>query len=170
MTAKKKRPTAAETKAKAEAERQHAEKITVQRRIDDVVRIRLDGAEFRDLCEFVREKEGEVGSAWLLADGASPLSDSQIRRYQQRADGILTGARERSRKKAWRRHLAQRRHLYARAATSGDLGIALRCLQDEATMLGLYPSTKVKVKSKGRLVIELVEFGRQDKRDDEEAQ
>jgi hypothetical protein len=120
-----------------------ADKAQVARRIDDVLRIRLDGAEFWDVREFVREKEKEAGSAWFLAEGEGPLSDGQIRRYQQRADRLMLASHERSRKKLFRRHLAQRRNLYARAATTGDLRVALACLESEAKLAGLALPDKV---------------------------
>jgi hypothetical protein len=95
--------------------------------------------------EFVREKEAEAGSNWFVAEGATPLSDGQIRRYQTTADKLMLASHERSRKKLFRRHSAQRRNLYARAVTTGDLQTALACLRDEAKLLGLYPSTKHEV-------------------------
>src|SRR5262245_731680 len=119
-----------------------ADKALVARRVDEVLRIRLDGAQFWDVREFVREKEKQEGSAWFVGEGGKPLSDSQIRRYQTQADKLLEQAHERSRRKLFRRHLAQRRHLYARAVTSGDLRTALACTQDEAKLLGLYPAER----------------------------
>jgi hypothetical protein len=41
-----------------------------------------------------------------------------------------------------RRHLAQRRNLYAKAVLAGDLRTALACVQDEAKLEGLYPSER----------------------------
>jgi hypothetical protein len=120
-----------------------ADKAQVAKRIDDVLRIRLDGAEFWDVREFVREKEKEKGSAWFLPEGEEPLSDGQIRRYQQKADRLMLQSHERNRKKLFRRHLAQRRNLYARATTTGDIRTALACLDSEADLLGLYPPKKV---------------------------
>ena len=117
-----------------------ADKALAARRTDDILRIRLDGAEWWDICDYVREKEKEQGSAWFLAEGEQPLSDSQLRRYQQKADALPAQSHERSRKKLLRRHLAQRRSLYARATTTGELRTALACLRDEAEMLGLYGS------------------------------
>jgi hypothetical protein len=120
-----------------------ADKAQVARRIDDILRIRLDGAEFWDVREFVREKEKEQRSAWFLAEGEEPLSDGQIRRYQQKADRLMLQSHERNRKKLLRRHLAQRRNLYARATTTGDIRTALAVLQDEAKLEGLYPPQKI---------------------------
>jgi hypothetical protein len=120
-----------------------ADKALALRRVDDILRIRLDGAQWWDVREFVREKEKEPGSAWFLADGEPPLSDGQIRRYQQQADRLAYESHERSRRKLFRRHLAQRRHLYGRAVTTGDIRTALACAQDEARLLGLYPPQKI---------------------------
>jgi hypothetical protein len=120
-----------------------ADKALSARRVDDVLRIRLDGAEFWDVVQFVREKQQEAGSAWFLAEDDNPLSDAMIRKYQERADKLVMASHEKSRKKLFRRHLAQRRALYAKAATSGDVRAALACLQDEAELLGLYPPKKI---------------------------
>jgi hypothetical protein len=115
-----------------------ADKALAARRVDDILRIRLDGAQWWDVREFVREKEREQGSAWFVADGDKPLSDAMIRKYQEKADRLIELAHEKSRRKLFRRHLAQRRNLYARATTTGDLRTALACLRDEGELLGLY--------------------------------
>jgi hypothetical protein len=122
-----------------------ASKATVRRRVEEVLRIRLDGAEFWDTCEFVREQEAKEGSAWHLAEGDKPLSDSQIRRYIARADNIIAESGRASRKRLLRRHLAQRRNLYAKAVLQGDVKAALAVLRDEAALLDLYPSAEAKL-------------------------
>ena len=68
------------------------------------------------------------------------MSDSQIRQYQEQADRLVEQSHEKSRKKLFRRHLAQRRNLYARAVTTGETRTALACLRDEAELLRLYDS------------------------------
>jgi len=120
-----------------------ADKALSARRVDDVLRIRLDGAQFWDVVEFVREKERDPESAWHVAEGDKPLSDGMIRKYQERADALMLSAHEKSRKKLIRRHLAQRRHLYAKANLAGDVRGALACLRDEAELLALYPPKKI---------------------------
>jgi hypothetical protein len=120
-----------------------ADKALSARRVDDILRIRLDGAKWWHVCEFVREKEQEAGSAWFLEEGESPLSDSQIRRYQTRADRLMVEENERSRRTLRRRHVAMRENLYAKAATTGDVRTALTVLQDIDEFLGLYPPKKV---------------------------
>jgi hypothetical protein len=118
-------------------------KATVDARVDEILRIRLDGAEIWDVREYVREKEQEEGSLWHLPEGEKPLSDSQLWRYMARADKLIEESSHASRKKLIRRHLAQRRNLYAKALSAGDYRAALAVLKDEADLRGLYPPTKI---------------------------
>jgi hypothetical protein len=127
-----------------------ASKALATLRVEDLAQVRLDGAFLHSqIREFVREREKEPGSPWFLQDGEEPLSDSQLRRYTQRADRLIAESFERSRKRLLRRHLAQRRNLYARAVTTGDLRTALASAQDEAKLEGLYPATKAELTGKG---------------------
>lgn len=136
-----------------------ATKLQTERRIDGLLRLRLDGAEWWDIREYVREKEVEAGSAWHLAPGASPLSDSQIRRLAAQADDLIGSSRERNRAKALRMHLARRRNLYAKAVRAGDIRAALACVRDEAELLGLYPPKHAKHEhlGKGLMPVQFVE-------------
>ena len=108
-----------------------------------MLRIKLDGAEFWDIREYVREKEKEEGSVWHLEPGDDPLSDSQIRRYMQRVDVSIAESCRDKKKKLIGRHLAQRRNLYAKAVSAGDLRTALAVLRDEAELEALYPPKKI---------------------------
>jgi hypothetical protein len=112
---------------------------TAARRAEEVLRIILDGAQWIDICEFVREREAEEGSLWQLPEGGKPLSNSQIRRYVARATAMIAQSCRASRKNLLRRHLAQRRNLYAKAVLQGDVKAALAVLRDEAALLNLYP-------------------------------
>ena len=125
-----------------EKQKAHASKAVVARRVEEIVRIRLDGAEFWDVCEFAREKEGEEGSAWFLSPNDKPMSDSNLRRYIAKADAIIETSTARNRKKLIRQHTAKRRNLYAKAVLSADYRKALACLRDEAELRGLYPNAK----------------------------
>jgi hypothetical protein len=118
-------------------------KALMRRRVEEILRIRLDGAEWWDCCEFVREKEQEEGSAWYLAEGDKPLSDASLRRYLAKADNLIAESCRASRKKLFRRHLAQRRNLYAKAVHAGDIRTASGILRDEAELEGLYPPKKI---------------------------
>jgi hypothetical protein len=134
-------------------------KATVQLRVDEILRIRLDGAELWDVREYVREQEQKEDSPWKLAEGDKPLSDSQIARYIQRADMLVAESCKVSRKKLFRRHLAQRRNLYAKAVSQGDMRTALACVRDEAELLGLYPEKKANgdKAAAGVIVLNIVE-------------
>jgi hypothetical protein len=121
----------------------HKSAAVVARRTEEILRILLDGAEWWDVREFVREKEKEPGSAWELPPDGKPLSDSQIRRYTAKATAMIAESRRASRKKLFRRHLAQRRNLYAKAVSQGDVRAALSVLRDEGELLGLYPPKKI---------------------------
>lgn len=125
----------------AKKPKRHANKALSALRTEQLLAIRLDGAEFWDLREFVREQEKTADSPWFLEDGDDPMSDSQIRIYMAKADDLIQEAHDENRERLYRRHLAQRRRLYARAVAAGDVGTALRVLRDEAQMIGLYPSS-----------------------------
>src|SRR5437763_5126916 len=97
-----------------------ATRAQILARVEEVLRIRLDGAEFWNVREYAREKEQEEGSPWHLAEGGRPLSDGQLRRYISRADQMIAESFHTSRKKLLRRHLGWRRNLYAKATSAGD--------------------------------------------------
>jgi hypothetical protein len=120
-----------------------ATKAQIRLRIDEILRIRLDGAEFWDVCEYVREKEKEAGTPWTVPEGGKPLSEGTLCRYIGRADKLITESCQASRKKLLRRHLAQRRNLYAKAVSAGDFRTALAAARDEAELQGLYPPKKI---------------------------
>jgi hypothetical protein len=135
-----------------------ASKAQIQLRIEEVLRIRLDGAEFWDVREYAREKEKETGSPWELKDNEKPLSDATLWRYIGRADTLIAESCRSSRKKLFRRHLAQRRNMYAKAINAGDIRTALAVAQDEAELLNLYPPKRTEVTGKngGALQMESV--------------
>jgi hypothetical protein len=101
-------------------------------RVEDVLHCRLNGGEFYDVRAFAKEKGWDV-------------SDRQLWRYIGAADRLLEQSLERDRDKLFRRHLAQRRALYARALNDGDLRTALAIARDEAELHGLYPGKKVQL-------------------------
>lgn len=126
-----------------------ATQAVVARRVEEILRIRLDGAEFWDVREYAREKEQEAGSAWELPPGEKPLSDGQLWRYIGQADKLVVESCRASQKKLMRRHQAQRRNLYAKAISAGDYRVALAAAQDEAKLQGLYPAGRVELTGEG---------------------
>ncbi|HUQ71569.1 MAG TPA: hypothetical protein VM165_18720 [Planctomycetaceae bacterium] len=105
-----------------------SDKLVVQRRIQDVTKLVLAGAEFGDLRQFA-------------ADQGWNISDRQLRRYLEAAYQRMAKATRRDRQQLLGRHLIQRRALYARAVKTGDLWAALQMLRDEAALAGLYPGS-----------------------------
>ncbi len=124
-----------------------ATKAQVQARVEEVLAIRLDGAEFWHVREYAREKEREEGSAWHLDDGAKPLSDGQLWRYVGMADKLIAQSCRASRQKLLRRHLAQRRNIFGKAMSAGDYRAALAAAESEARLEGLFdtPARAAKV-------------------------
>jgi hypothetical protein len=111
------------------------------RRVEEVLRIRLDGAEFWDVLQYIAEKQEAGEGIWAVPEGGKPIAQRTVWWYIQRADQLLaeTFRNEAGRKKMRRRHLAQRRNLYAKAVSQGDIRAALSCLDSEAKLLDLYP-------------------------------
>ena len=116
--------------------RAKSDALEVAKRVEEVLRIRLDGAQFHDLREYAVEKEWGV-------------SDTQLRRYQQRADELLIARHEDDRPALIARHAAQRAMLFARSVNAADYRTALSVLADEARLRGLYPADKSEVKMEG---------------------
>src|SRR4051794_35459020 len=108
-------------KARKEPEKKPAEKnpkadnAEVAKRVEAVLRVRLDGGQFHDVVQYAAEK------GW-------GLKDRQIRTYVQRADELLVERQDKSRKQVIARHLAQRQSLYARAVNAADYRTALAIL------------------------------------------
>ena len=127
-----------------------ATKPVISQRVEEVLRIRLDGAKFWDVREYVREKEVEDGSAWRLKPGENPMSDNQIWRYLQKADRVHGHAAERRASRRLCLAVARRDNLYAKSVLAGDYRTALAVLSDTDRLLGLYPDKRIIVeKQKG---------------------
>jgi hypothetical protein len=101
-------------------------------RVEEVLQLRLNGAEFYDLKAHAKEQGWDV-------------TDRTLWRYSAAADDLLAESLEKDREKLLRRHLAQRRSLYARALQDGDYRTGLAILRDEADLHGLYPAKKVQM-------------------------
>lgn len=102
------------------------------RRIDAVLRIRLDGAQFHDVLQFASEK------GWNL-------SERQLRNYMQAADNQLAQDQQTGRRRIIALHMGRREALYARAVNTGDYRTALAVLGDLAKLQGLYGEQAQKV-------------------------
>src|SRR5688500_12318067 len=101
-------------------------KTEVAKRVDEVLRIRLDGAQFHDIVQYASV------NGW-------GVTERQLWTYIRKADDLLVERQDRGRRKVVARHLAQRQALYARALNAADHRTALAVLADEAKLRGLYP-------------------------------
>jgi hypothetical protein len=107
-------------------------KAEVMKRVEEVFKLRLGGAEFADIREYARAPE----QSWNV-------SDSQLWRYVAAADQLVKARFDARAEHLLNRHLLQRRTLYAHAMGAGDFRTALAVLQDEAKLEGLYPPQKI---------------------------
>lgn len=98
----------------------------VAARIAEVMQLLLDGNSFHDLKRHADDRGWKIGA-------------KQLRRYMTAANKAIVSEQQTDRKGTLARHLAQRRMLYARALGMNDVRTALKVLQDEARLLGLYP-------------------------------
>lgn len=108
-----------------------ATKAVIRQRVEQVMRIRLCGAEFWEIRQYAAETDAETDRPWNV-------SDRQLWRYVAAADELLDEYLDHDRKKLFNRHIGQRRALFARALESGDIRTALAVAKDEADLYGLY--------------------------------
>ena len=124
----------ADPKPKPDAEakaKKKAEAAEVALRVEEVLRIVLDGAQYHDVVQYSAEK------GWNL-------KERQLREYMRRANELLVERQDKSRKQALARHLAMRKTLYGRTVNAADYRTALAIAADEAKLLGLYPEKELK--------------------------
>ena len=107
-----------------------SDKATVLRRVQEVVRLLIAGAEFNEIRQYASDHDWQVSSR-------------QVHRYVARAYKRLSKSGKRDREQLLARHLGQRRALYARAVKGNDVRAALQVLRDEAHLQGIYPPTKI---------------------------
>src|SRR5215813_12036155 len=102
-------------------------KAEVLKRVEEVFKLRLGGAEFADIRDYAAAQE----QAW-------GVSDTQLWRYIAAADKLVKERFDAKAEHLLARHLLQRRTLYAHAMGAGDFRTALAVLKDEADLEGLY--------------------------------
>jgi hypothetical protein len=104
----------------------------VLKRVEEVFKLRLGGAEFADILQYASAPEQN----WNV-------SERQIWNYVAAADQLVKERFDARAEHLLNRHLLQRRQLFAHAMGAGDFRTALTVLQDEAKLEGLYPATKI---------------------------
>jgi len=121
---------------------------TIRQRVEELLAIRLDGAQFVDVRQYVAEKEAAGEPPWSIPEGGKPVSERTLWRYLARTDQLIAESCREGGKKLLRRHVAQRKNLFAKAVSQGDVRAALSVLKDEAELRGLYPAKGVEVTGK----------------------
>ena len=106
--------------------RTNASNVEVAARVDEILALRLDGLQFHDLRALAVQKGWGVRERTLWS-------------YLKRADMLIRERAEEDRDALFGRHLAQRRALYARCLNAADYSTALRVLDSECELLGLFP-------------------------------
>lgn len=106
-----------------------SDQVTMNKRIEEILQIRLRGALWPDILQHATESGWGVG-------------ERQLRTYVARSDEMLADIIEEDREKMVKRHLGQRRVLYAHAFQAGDYNTARNVLKDEAELLGLNAPAK----------------------------
>lgn len=108
---------------------------TIRQRVDELLTIRLQGAEFADIRQYASQQSWNV-------------SDRQLWRYIADSDALLQKTLEKDRARLFNRHIAQRRALYARCMAVSDYSNARAVLKDEAELLNLYPPKRTELTGK----------------------
>jgi hypothetical protein len=113
-------------------------KAEVQKRVEEVFKLRLGGAEFADIVQYAAAPEQDWG-----------VSERQLWNYLRAADQLVKDRFDARAEHLLNRHILQRRTLYAHAMGAGDFRTALAVLQDEAKLEGLYPAARTELTGKG---------------------
>ena len=103
-----------------------ADPAEITRRVDEVIRFRMDGMQLHDLIDHAAQQT----PPWNV-------SERQLARYIEQADDLISKRVDKSRKRIIGLHLARRDALFARAVNAADLRTALAILDSKARLEGL---------------------------------
>jgi len=107
-----------------------ADKERVQKRVETVYRLILQGETIPNICQNLSKIEG--------------VSERTVYRYIARARAMIHAEAKRVRAEAFDEHLAARRRMRKDAHDAKDGRLAFDLLRDEAKLLDLYPAQKSK--------------------------
>jgi hypothetical protein len=105
--------------------------VEVQRRIGEVLRMRLEGAQLWDVRLY------SARARW-------GVSDSMLKKYIARADATIRASLCKDRQRIFQEHLARRELLYQRCVGCGEYATALAVLRDAAELQDIYPDARSK--------------------------
>lgn len=124
------------------------------RRVETILRLRLDGGQLHDLRVYANDPSAEA----VEARGGPPwdVADDELAKLITRADDLLIARTKHENRGAVALQWARRDALYLRAINAGDYAVALSILRDQAAILGMYPNVaelKKLVKEQDKLLI-----------------
>ncbi|HYH64644.1 MAG TPA: hypothetical protein VD866_08120 [Urbifossiella sp.] len=115
-------------------------------RVEMVLRVRLDGAQFHDVRGFANDTDADGKADAARGGPAWNVTDDDVWQLIDRADALTVSRAEQNRARAYAMAVARREALYARALSAGDYSAALACLRDIAQLQGTYPKVAELVK------------------------
>jgi hypothetical protein len=104
----------------------------VKQRVEEILQIRLRGAEFADIVQHAAQ------NGWNV-------KERQLWYYIEQGDQLLAETLEKDRGKLVNRHVAQHRVLFAHAFSSADYRTALAVMRSEAELLSLFPPKRTEI-------------------------
>ena len=137
--------------------KRHATPVIGRARKLEIVQLRLNGAQWYEVLEWIRTREAEPvteknpANCWT---SEYKLSLASVFWYIGEADKIISELAEINRDRAYKKHLAQRQNLYAKAVNMGDIGNALRVLDSMAKLQDLFPSNSKSDQTGGSQIID----------------
>jgi hypothetical protein len=106
--------------------------IEARKRVKEIVRLRLAGAELDEILAFAKQNDWEVGRR-------------AIQRLMQAADRVLAKRFNRDTRAMVAQHATMRMAIYRNALADGDGKLALSVLKDLDALLGLYAAKGVRI-------------------------
>src|SRR5262245_40053797 len=113
-------------------------KAEVRKRVEEVFKLRLGGANLADIVQYASAPE----QAW-------GVSERQIANYIKAAEKLIVERYDAKAPCLLNRHLLQRDQLFAHAMGVGDFRTALAVLDSGAKLLGLFPAERHELTGKG---------------------
>jgi hypothetical protein len=135
------------TKKKKPASPPRCSEATAELRLAELLRIRLAGAQWWDVVEYVKEKvEAKDASGKRIGDpvwGNRMICRAQLFEYLAKVKELIAESCKAERADLIDEQIAVRRELRATAIQQGDTRTALACARDESELRGLYPPRKI---------------------------
>jgi hypothetical protein len=147
MATDKKKPAGKGTK---QYRKPRCDATTARLRVEDVLRVILDGGTPVDLRRYVAEQEAKGEPPWAIPPGHKPMAERQLYKYRAKAHELMAECYEKDTTRLVMTHYTRREALYARSLQTGDLRTAHAVLKDLAELQGLYPASRTQHEVTGK--------------------